>query len=58
MHLPEKVAAGELELPNDAMRALDGLAATGGSAYARGSDGEGATANVRDPGVQVSRCDG
>jgi hypothetical protein len=37
-HLPENVAAADLELPNDAIRALEGIAATGGSAYARRSD--------------------
>ena len=37
-HLRENVAAADLELPNDAIRALEGVAATGGSAYARGSD--------------------
>jgi len=35
-HLRENLAAAELELPGDAIRALDGIAATGSSAHARG----------------------
>jgi len=37
-HLRENVAAADLKLPSDPIRALEGVAATGGSAYARGSD--------------------
>ena len=32
-HLRENLAAAELQLPNDALTALDGIAATGGSAH-------------------------
>jgi len=36
-HLRENLAAAELDLPNDAIRALEGIAATGSSADTRGT---------------------